>query len=120
MRLLASVSCSLPRLPRILVDVLLVARGAVFAGTDRIQAYGLREGGPSKAAMDDGKATNTQRCALCHEQTDGRVPPREMIALRSQLYIVDALTQGAMRVHAAGLNAAQIDVLANNLKATTP
>ena len=104
----------------------LIAGGTVFVGTDRIQAFGLREDGRATAAMaalaatSDGKALYEQRCAMCHEQPEGRVPPREMIALRSHSYIVDALTHGAMRVQAAGLNTAQIDAVANYLKPTTP
>ena len=97
-----------------------IAHGAVFVGTDRIQAFGLRDNGPAAVTINDGKAIYAQRCAMCHEQPEGRVPPRELIASRSGNYIVDALTNGAMRAQSAGLSAAEIDAVANFLRQSVP
>ncbi len=82
------------------------ARGMVFVGTDRIQAFGVKGEAP------DGKRIYEQRCAVCHENPDGRIPPRELIAMRSTATIIAALTGGVMREEAAGLSAAEIEAVA--------
>lgn len=97
-----------------------IARSAVHVGTDRIQAFGLRVEKRNTAVTSEGEVIYTQRCAICHDQPEGRVPPREWIASRSVNYIVDALTSGAMRAQSASLNATQIDALANFLRQSAP
>ncbi|MEP6907634.1 MAG: cytochrome c, partial [Pseudoxanthomonas sp.] len=111
------------------------ARGAVVVGTDRIQAFGL---GAAPAARDSGKGASTvvdrvsvpvvvdtgldgetiykQRCAACHDYPQGNIPPRALIARRSHPYIVDVLTNGAMRPQAAGLGVGDIKAVARYLK----
>lgn len=111
-----------------------VARGTVFVGTDRIQAFGL--GGarsvralPTAAPMParrpessdatpprDGRALYEQRCAACHDHPRGNVPPRDVIAKRPRQQIVDTLTRGAMRPFAEGLGAGEIDAIARHLQ----
>lgn len=86
------------------------ARGTVFVGTDRIQAFGRMR----NAA--DGRQVYEQRCASCHENPGGRIPPREVLALRTHDYIVEALTNGAMREYAAGMSAAEIEAVTRYLK----
>lgn len=87
-----------------------VARGSVFVGTDRIQAFGLAH------RAIDGKAIYEQRCAACHENPEGRIPPRELIASRPHDYIVEVLTDGVMRPQAEGLSTAEIEAVARYLK----
>jgi outer membrane protein assembly factor BamB len=87
-----------------------IARGTVFVGTDRIQAFGQID------HAIDGKLVYEQRCAGCHENPGGRVPPRELISSRTHDYIVAALTDGVMRVQAEGLSAAEIEAVARYLK----
>ena len=109
------------------------ARGIVFVGTDRIQAFGL--GGrravrgvetpapPREAraksndgpAARDGRSLYDQRCASCHDQPQGSVPPRELIAKRSRQHIVETLTRGAMRPFTEGLGADEIEAIAGYL-----
>lgn len=108
-----------------------VARGRVFVGTDRIQAFGL---GPRMAARAaavaappatpserpgaarDGKALYEQRCAVCHDHPQGSIPPRAIIATRPHARIVEALTRGSMRPHAEGLSAAEVEAVARALQ----
>lgn len=45
-----------------------------------------------------------QFCASCHDHPQDRIPPKEIIAKRSPDEIVQALTNGTMRVQASGLN----------------
>lgn len=129
----------------------LVTRGQVIVGTDRIQAFGLGAiAGPpgAPAPTTPGAATAftpstpptaptpapqaaadpatvwRQRCAACHDQAVGNIPPRERITTLAWSRIVDALSQGAMRPQASGLGAHDIDALARwlttNAGATVP
>lgn len=106
--------------------------GQVFVGTDRIQAFGA--GGrrvtdrlpvvekKTAVVVDPTLAGATpatlyaQRCAACHDQPQGNIPPRAVVAARPHSRIVDALERGVMRPHAQGLSARQIDELARYLK----
>jgi hypothetical protein len=106
--------------------------GQVFVGTDRIQAFGrggrrITDRAPVATATQDvavdarlaGMPPATlyaQRCAACHDHPQGNIPPRAVIAARPHPRIVDALSRGVMRPHAAGLSAQQIDDLARYLK----
>jgi len=106
------------------------AHGAVVVGTDRIQAFGPDAPARAKpvgaaaasatrvAAADsglDGAALFQQRCAACHDHPQGNIPPRALLESRSRAYIVDTLTQGAMRAQASGLSANDIDAIAGYL-----
>ena len=106
--------------------------GQVFVGTDRIQAFGrggrrITDRAPVAVATQDvavdarlagvpAATLYAQRCAACHDHPQGNIPPRAVIATRPHIRIVDALSRGAMRPHAAGLSAQQIDDLARYLK----
>lgn len=100
----------------------LIARGQVIVGTDRLQAFGLGATAPQAAATapvtgTDAASIYTQRCAACHEQPQGNVPPRALLATRPLAQIAQALQSGVMRPFAEGLSAAQIDALARLLGA---
>jgi len=99
----------------------LIARGQVIVGTDRIQAFGLgADAAPAAAPVTtpvttvnaDPATIWAQRCAVCHDQPQGNIPPRALLAQQPPARIVDALTGGLMQPQAAGLSAAQIDALA--------
>lgn len=106
--------------------------GQVFVGTDRIQAFG--PGGrkfegrattaapaaaptpaPVNSAGLSGAAIYQQRCAVCHDNAVGNIPPRSLLATRSRERIVDALTVGVMQQHAHGLSAEQVEDVARFL-----
>ncbi len=109
------------------------ARGTVFVGTDRIQAFGIggrrvvrASDAPSPASAArvisnnmparDGKMLYEQRCAVCHDQPQGNIPPRALIAKRSPERIVETLTHGAMRPFAEGFSANEIEAVARYLQ----
>jgi polyvinyl alcohol dehydrogenase (cytochrome) len=51
-----------------------------------------------------GEKLYQQYCAACHDHPQGRIPARAVVAKRSPDEVVQALTTGAMRAQAAGLN----------------
>ena len=51
------------------------------------------------------------RCAACHDQAQGNIPPREVLAGYAPERIARALHGGIMRAQAQGLEARQIDLL---------
>jgi len=61
-----------------------------------------------------------QRCAMCHENPQDRVPPRFLIARRSAEDVIQTLTTGAMKQQAGGLTADQIRTLAVYLTGKQP
>lgn len=116
-----------------------VARGQVLVGTDRIQAFGLGASrivhargntgtagpaapppvAPANVAQTsglNGRAIYRQRCAMCHDHPQGNIPPRAWIASRPRAEVIEALTHGVMRAHAAGLNAQDIEAVAGALQ----
>jgi mono/diheme cytochrome c family protein len=102
----------------------LVVQGQVIVGTDRLQAFGLGAVPPvptptaaaPASASQDGATLYQQRCAVCHEQPQGNVPPRALLARLPRARIAEALSRGAMQAQAAGLSAAQIDAIARYLQ----
>ncbi len=113
---------------------------AVVVGTDRLQAFGILDEKQTRAtattsvpdlaqrkpsieprslpshAPAPAAVNYAQRCAVCHDSPQGNVPPRSLIATRSHAYLVEVLTTGAMRMHAAGLRAEEIHSLARYMK----
>jgi polyvinyl alcohol dehydrogenase (cytochrome) len=61
-----------------------------------------------------------ERCASCHENPQGRIPPRFLIARRSAEDVIQTLTSGAMKQQASGLSADQIRALAIYLTGKQP
>lgn len=61
-----------------------------------------------------------QRCAMCHENPQDRVPPRFLIARRSAEDVIQTLTTGSMKQQAAGLTSDQIRALAVYLTGKQP
>jgi polyvinyl alcohol dehydrogenase (cytochrome) len=61
-----------------------------------------------------------QRCAMCHENPQDRVPPRFLIARRSAEDVMQTLTSGSMKQQASGLTADQIRALAIYLTGKQP
>lgn len=112
------------------------ARGLAVVGTDRIQAFGRTDrplpGGSARppVAVDaprlpaadaaqiaavDAAALYAARCAACHDQPFGNIPPRAVIAAHPLPRVLDALAHGAMRAQAAGLSSAEIQALGRYL-----
>src|SRR5512145_1504085 len=102
-----------------------VVSGLVFPG---ISFSSARPGAPSPAPpqqqprpSDPASAQIYQeRCAMCHENPQDRVPPRFLIARRSAEDVIQTLSIGSMKQQAAGLTADQIRALAVYLTGKQP
>src|SRR5262249_31314185 len=69
---------------------------------------------------DEGAALYKERCAVCHDTPQDRVPPLFLIKRRSAEDVIQTLTTGVMKQQAAGLNADQIRALAIYLTGKQP
>jgi polyvinyl alcohol dehydrogenase (cytochrome) len=69
----------------------------------------------SSADAQDGAALYSAHCASCHDTGQPRVPARDVIAALSADRIVDALTNGLMRVQGESLSAAERRAIASAL-----
>src|SRR5262245_64843944 len=68
----------------------------------------------------EGAELYKQRCAVCHDNPQDRVPPLFLIRRRSAEDVVMTLTSGSMKQQAAGLSADQIRALAVHLTGKQP
>ena len=115
-----------------------IAKGLVFVGTDRIEAFGLRPAGgaarepdtrslgdvqfaalPARQTVSAEKAQQLfqARCAVCHGSGQPNIPTLAALARTPPSRIVQALTTGPMRAQAVGLTEAEIAGLASYLSA---
>lgn len=60
----------------------------------------------------EGEEIYRQRCAMCHDNAQDRIPPRFILARRSADEVILALTGGPMKQQAEGLSADQIRAVA--------
>jgi polyvinyl alcohol dehydrogenase (cytochrome) len=72
------------------------------------------------ATSPEGAAIYKQKCAVCHDDPQDRVPPLFLIRRRSAEDVVMTLTSGSMKQQASGLNAEQIRALAIHLTGKQP
>ncbi len=68
----------------------------------------------------EGEALYKQKCAVCHDTPEDRIPPRFLIARRSAEDVIQTLTTGSMKQQATGLSAEQIKALAVYLTGKQP
>src|SRR5262247_1450327 len=72
------------------------------------------------AASPEGAAIYKQKCAVCHDEPQDRVPPLFLIRRRSAEDVIMTLTSGSMKQQATGLSAEQIRALAIHLTGKQP
>src|SRR5262249_9511574 len=72
------------------------------------------------ATSPEGAALYRERCAVCHDNPQDRVPPLFLIRRRAAEDVIQTLTAGVMRQQAAGLSADQIRALAVHLTGKQP
>lgn len=72
------------------------------------------------ATSPEGAELYKQRCAVCHDNPQDRIPPLFLIRRRSAEDVIQTLTTGSMRQQASGLSADQIRALAIHLTGKQP
>src|SRR5215813_5439302 len=72
------------------------------------------------ATSPEGAELYKQRCAVCHDNPQDRIPPLFLIRRRSAEDVVMTLTSGSMKQQASGLSADQIRALAIHLTGKQP
>ncbi|KPF90805.1 hypothetical protein IP81_14195 [Novosphingobium sp. AAP83] len=100
-----------------------VVDGMVLVGTDRLQAFGMRQSGTpqfaavttTKSAVSAGFALFQARCASCHAQTGTGAPDRQTLKQMEQARVIEAMTSGKMQALAEGLAPAEINEIARYL-----
>ena len=92
----------------------------VFPAISFISAASAALGQQGPPASADAASLYQQRCAVCHDNPQDRIPPRFLIARRSAEDVIQTLTTGSMKQQAAGLSAAEIRALAVYLTGKQP
>ncbi|MEK6303653.1 MAG: PQQ-binding-like beta-propeller repeat protein [Acidobacteriota bacterium] len=75
---------------------------------------------PQPLTSPEGEALYKQRCAVCHDNPQDRIPPLFLIRRRSAEDVMQTLTDGSMKQQASGLNGDQIRALAIHLTGKQP
>jgi len=68
----------------------------------------------------EGEAIYKQRCAVCHDNPQDRIPPLFLIRRRSAEDVIQTLTSGSMKQQASGLSQDQVRALAVYLTGKQP
>jgi len=74
----------------------------------------------SAATSAEGAELYKQRCAVCHDTPQDRIPPLFLIRRRSAEDVIQTLSTGSMKQQASGLSADQIRSLAIHLTGKQP
>ncbi|MEO7633324.1 MAG: PQQ-binding-like beta-propeller repeat protein, partial [Blastocatellia bacterium] len=109
----------------------LLLTGAIFAGIVFITISFRAKSGTTilsitaqaqqaAATSPEGEALYKQRCAVCHDNAQDRIPPLFLIRRRSAEDAIQTLTSGSMKQQASGLSADQIRALAIHLTGKQP
>ncbi|HEX5734181.1 MAG TPA: PQQ-binding-like beta-propeller repeat protein [Blastocatellia bacterium] len=72
------------------------------------------------ATSAEGAELYKQRCAVCHDNPQDRIPPLFLIRRRSAEDVIQTLTTGSMKQQASGLSADQVRALAIHLTGKQP
>src|SRR5262245_6275784 len=95
---------------------------AVFLRSESGAASASQSASQQQAAptSPEGAELYKQRCAVCHDNPQDRIPPLFLIRRRSAEDVIMTLTSGSMKQQAAGLSAEQIRALAIHLTGKQP
>src|SRR5262249_45019118 len=93
---------------------------APFSSTAPMFSNGALRPQQTSATSPEGAALYRERCAVCHDNPQDRIPPLFLIRRRAAEDVIQTLTAGVMRQQAAGLSADQIRALAIHLTGKQP
>ncbi|MGH9799140.1 MAG: c-type cytochrome, partial [Blastocatellia bacterium] len=80
----------------------------------------VQTGTSGKDAPPDGAKLYAERCAVCHDNAQDRIPPKNIIARRAPDEVMTALTTGSMKTQASGLKPLEIRAIAVYLTGKEP
>lgn len=100
------------------IPLLVLALGMIVTSHRADQAP--QQSSAPASASAEGEAIYKQRCAMCHDSAQDRVPPLFLIRRRSAEDVIQTLTDGAMKQQASGLTADQVRNLAIHLTGKNP
>jgi polyvinyl alcohol dehydrogenase (cytochrome) len=75
----------------------------------------LQAAAPAESAATAGSRLYGERCAACHDNASGRIPPLTVLRALAPESIVDSLTRGAMTLQASGLTREEIAAVAGHV-----
>jgi len=99
---------------------LIFAISSSSSGVVAITAEMAQPQQPTAATSPEGAAIYQQKCAVCHDEPQERVPPLLLIRRRTAEDVIMTLTSGSMKQQATGLSAEQIRALAIHLTGKQP
>ena len=89
---------------------LLLFPASLMAEPELMEGLGHAKLDANEAATPAGKLY-AERCAVCHDNAAGRIPPRSALRYRPPESVLHALTNGLMKPMVAGLDDAQVKSL---------
>ena len=104
----------------ILSTVSLRSEGSAASASEAAQQQQTAATSQTAPASPEGAAIYKQKCAVCHDEPQERVPPLFLIRRRSAEDVIMTLTSGSMKQQATGLSAEQIRALAIHLTGKQP
>src|SRR5689334_5976028 len=93
---------------------------ASFSGSLAAFPDGTDPGQQNPVTSAEGAALYKERCAVCHDNPQDRIPPLFLIRRRAAEDVIQTLTTGVMKQQAASLSADQIRALAVHLTGKEP
>src|SRR5262245_46203714 len=91
-----------------------------FSGAIANLSGGALTSQQTSATSPEGAALYRERCAVCHDNPQDRVPPLFLIRRRAAEDVIQTLTAGVMKQQASGLTADKIRALAIHLTGKQP
>lgn len=85
-----------------------------------VGVWSVRGEQEGKGVRPDGAKLYEERCASCHDNAQGRTPPKSLLTRRQPEEIIASLTTGSMRMQAEGLTELEIRTLAVYLTGREP
>ena len=92
----------------IFVCALAILGNGVFDGAGISATAGAQD----QAKLPDGATLYREKCAMCHDNAQDRIPPRFILARRSADEVIFALTEGSMKQQVGGLSDTEIRAIA--------
>jgi mono/diheme cytochrome c family protein len=84
-----------------------------FVATFFVAISAIAESSDAGEESSEGERLFEERCSVCHDAGIPGIPTRETLASFSQVYVLNALTEGLMFEQGYGLTDEQLGAIAN-------